>query len=107
MPKPLLYGSQVDTRPQTTCRERRTELMQPEVILVEFGPFRTGLKAVEKIQLRVTSCSWKHQSAGLVRLPLPLLQVLHQLCWDRNLAFLVSLWRPSTIRLVADMNRRS
>jgi hypothetical protein len=39
--------------------------MQPEVVLVMLRPFRTGLKAVEKIQLRIAPEVGKTKSHAL------------------------------------------
>jgi len=33
----------------------RTELVKPEVVLVELGTFSTGLQTVEEIQIRIAS----------------------------------------------------
>src|SRR3954453_3697790 len=105
MPEPLLHRTQVDTGPQAASSKRCPKLMKPESFLVEFSPFSASLQAVQKIELRVAPRRWKHQSAGLVR-PRPSgLQSLHEFGRNRDLAFLVGLWRPVPIRLVADSNR--
>jgi hypothetical protein len=85
MPEPLLHSAQVDSRPQAARRKRRTEFMQPEIVLIKFCTFRTRLEAVEEIQLRVAARRREEQIAGLVGLGLPRLQFLHEFGRNRNL----------------------
>ena len=47
MPEPLLHRAQIDACPQASRRKCYTELVQPEVVLVEFCTFRTFLQVVE------------------------------------------------------------
>lgn len=53
MAEPLLNSAQIDTRPQTPGRERRSEFVEPEVLWIELRTFRHGFQAVEKIELWV------------------------------------------------------
>lgn len=53
VPKPMLHGPEIDTRPEASGRKSRAELVQPEVILIELRPFRARFEAVEEIQFRI------------------------------------------------------
>ena len=55
MAEPLLNGTEIDTCPQTTRRERRSEFVEPEVLWIELRAFRHGFQAVEEIELWVAT----------------------------------------------------
>src|SRR5579871_3331658 len=69
--EPLLHGAQIHTGPQTPRRERGTELVQPEIAVVEFRPLRARLQAIEKIQLRIASGGGEYKVARFVCFSLP------------------------------------
>src|SRR5208337_1449200 len=77
--KPLLNCAQVDTSPQRPRGERRSELVQPEVLFIQLRTLCHSFQTVEKIELRVATSRWEDQVAGLVGLRLPRLQTLHKL----------------------------
>jgi len=44
--------------PEAPCRERRTELVQPEVVFIEFGSFARGARLRSlRLTSPATSCS--------------------------------------------------
>src|SRR5215469_10544598 len=100
MAEPLLHRTQVHARPQASCCERRAELVQPEVLLIELCPLRTRFQAIQKIQLRIATRSGEHESARLVRLRLPCFQFLDQLRRDRNLTLLIRFRSPIPVGLL-------
>jgi hypothetical protein len=51
VPKPLLNRPQVNPRPQGSRRERRSELVEPEIVLCREWPV-LHTSSVEKVQLR-------------------------------------------------------
>src|SRR5258708_10757621 len=104
--QPLLHRAQINASPQAPRGECRTELVQPEVLIVEVCTLCNRFQAIEKIELRIASRSGEHKAASLVRLSLPRLETLDQLRRNRNLAFFVRLRRPSSVRFVADTNGR-
>src|SRR6266700_3858203 len=69
---------------------------------VEVRALGNSLEIVKKIQFQVASGGGEHKAARFVRLRLPRLQTLCELCRNRNLAFLVRLWCPSPVGLVSD-----
>jgi len=89
--EPLLHGAQIDASPQAPGGECRTELVQPEVVLLKLCPISNGFQAVEEIQLGVAPGGGKHKIASLLRLCLPRLQTFRQLRRDGNLSLLVRL----------------
>src|SRR5207245_5662682 len=100
------HRAQIDTCPETPSSESRTELVKPEVVFVELRTLGNRFQAVEEVELWLAPGSREDQTARLVCLCLPGLQISCQLRRNRNLAFFVRLRRPSTIRLVADTNGR-
>ena len=52
--------------------------------------FGACFQAVEEIQFRIAPRCREHQTARLIRLRLPRLQLFRQLRWDRNLTLLVA-----------------
>src|ERR1039457_6834248 len=99
--EPLLNRAQIDASPQASRSERGAELVKPEAIRVEFRTFRNGLEAVEKVELASASRGREYKGARFVRLRLPCLEIFGELRRNRNLAFLVPLRRPSSIRLMS------
>ena len=71
--------------PQTPRRKRRTELVKPEVVLVEVRTLCNGFQAVEEVELCLAAGSGEDQTARLVCFRLPHLQTLRQLGRNRNL----------------------
>jgi hypothetical protein len=106
MAEPLLHSAQIDTRPKAPRCERRTKLVQPEVVLVELRTLDDALQAVEEVELRIAPSGGEHQIAGLACFRLPRLQTLNQLCRDGNLALFVRLRCPPPVWLVADAHGR-
>src|SRR5437588_10540272 len=100
----MLNSPEVHPGPQAPRRKCRPELVQPEILFIEFSSFRTCFQAIQKVQLRVAPRRWEHQPAGLVRLRLPGFQRPDEFRGDRYLTFLVGLGCPISIGLVADTN---
>jgi hypothetical protein len=59
--EPLLHGSQVNSRPQASSRERRSEFVQPEVLRVELRALGNGAQLsmlLEGIDWRRIERTW-------------------------------------------------
>jgi hypothetical protein len=94
-----LNRAQIHSSPQAPRCKRRTELVQPEVFRVQFRTLGNSFQAVEEAELRIGSPGGEHQVAILVRLRLPRLQTLHQLCRNRNLTRSDVNFTASTVRV--------
>ena len=55
MAESLLDRAQIDAGPQTSGRELRAELVQPEILRFELGPLCGSLEAVEEVELGLAS----------------------------------------------------
>lgn len=53
--QPLLRGSQVNSRPQTACCKRNSELVKPESVLVQLCTLSVRLEAIKEGQLWFTT----------------------------------------------------
>jgi hypothetical protein len=65
VPEPALDGAEIDAGPQGPRCKRSAELVKPELLLIQLGPFGASLQTIEKIQLGPTAGCWENEVAGL------------------------------------------
>lgn len=94
VPKPQLHRTQINAVGKRIGREGGPKLVQPIPVLIEAATSRYSLDAISKIHLRFATGSGEQWWASFVGLGHTALKNLNQRVRNRNLAFLVPLWRP-------------
>src|SRR5207248_4994757 len=113
---PRLHSAEIDSGPQVPRCKCGTELVEKPMLAppsftiaavtlfaVQTGPSCDSFAAIQEIELRFASRSGEYQRT-IFRLRLQTLERVHQLRGNRNLALLVRLGCPVTIRLVRDFH---